>query len=154
MRVLLDSPGTKDYIPHMERSQPHTPDLADAARRHAIQLILQFGSTVDGPVHSRSDLDLAILLKDTDVSLERFGDIQQSLQACFPGRDVDLAIINRADPLLLKQILDRCRLLYGPIQTFQRLRLYAFKRYQDHRRFLDLERRFVNQTLDRLAAGQ
>ncbi|MEX5216835.1 MAG: hypothetical protein NW701_03320 [Nitrospira sp.] len=65
-----------------------------------------------------------------------------------------LAIINRADPLLLKQILDRCRLLYGPIQTFQRLRLYAFKRYQDHRRFLDLERRFVNQTLDRLAAGQ
>ncbi|WP_447601948.1 type VII toxin-antitoxin system MntA family adenylyltransferase antitoxin [Nitrospira sp. Nam80] len=138
----------------MERSHPHTPDFAEVARRYAIQLILQFGSTVDGPVHPRSDLDLAILLKDADLSLEQFGDIQQSLQPCFPGRDVDLAIINRADPLFLKQILDRCRLLYGPIRTFQRLRLYAFKRYQDHRRFLDLERRFVNQTLDRLAARQ
>jgi predicted nucleotidyltransferase len=138
----------------MEQSQPHTPDLAEVARRHAIQLVLQFGSTVDGPVHSRSDLDLAIILQDADVSLARLGEIQQSLQTCFPGRDVDLAMINRADPLLLKQILDRCRLLYGPIRTFQRLRLYAFKRYQDHRRFLDLERRFVNQTLDRLAARQ
>ncbi len=135
----------------MERSQPQIPDLADVAGRHAIQLILQFGSTVDGPVHSRSDLDLAILLKDADVSLERYGAIQQSLQSCFPGRDVDLAIINRADPLFLKQVMDRCKLLYGPVQTFQRLRLYAFKRYHDHRRFLDLERRFVNQTLDRLA---
>ena len=139
----------------MERSQPQTPDLADVACRHAIQLILQFGSTVDGPVHSRrSDMDLAILLKDAEVSLERLGAIQDDLRASFPGRDVDLAMINRADPLFLKQITERCRLLHGPVQTFQRLRLYAFKRYQDHRRFLDLERRFVNQTLDRLAAGQ
>ena len=135
----------------MERSQPQTPACGRRVP-HAIQLILQFGSTVDGPVHSRSDLDLAILLKDADVSLERLGAIQDDLRACFPGRDVDLAMINRADPLFLKQITERCRLLHGPVQTFQRL--YAFKRYQDHRRFLDLERRFVNQTLDRLAAGQ
>ena len=138
----------------MERPQPQSPDLAEVAARHAIQLILQFGSTVDGPVHDRSDLDLAILLKDANVSLDRFGEIQQSLQSCYPGRDVDVAVINRADPLFLKQIMERCRLLFGPIQTFQRLRLHAFKRYQDHRRFLDFERRFVNQTLDRLATGQ
>lgn len=151
---MLDTPPAKDYIAHMERSQPQTPDLAEVARRHAIRLILQFGSTVDGPVHSRSDLDVAVLLNNADVSLERLGAIQEALRACFPGRAVDMAIINRADPLFLKQMMDRCRLLYGSLQTLQRLRLYAFKRYQDHRRFLDLERRFVNQTLDRLAAGQ
>jgi hypothetical protein len=29
--------------------------------------------------------------------------------------------------------------------------MYAFKRYQDHRRYLALEREYVHRTLDRLA---
>jgi predicted nucleotidyltransferase len=136
----------------MEQSQSAPADLAEVACRHGIRLILQFGSTVDGPTHSQSDLDIALLLDTADVSLERLGTIRHELQLCFPDQEVDLVIINRADPLLLRKITERCRLLYGPIKTLQGLRLYAFKRYQDHRRFLDLERQYVNRTLDRLAA--
>lgn len=138
----------------MEQSQSVTADLAEVARRHGIRLILQFGSTVDGPSHAQSDLDIAVLLTTAEVSLEQLGAMRHELQRCFPDREVDLSIINRADPLFLKKITERFRLLYGPIQDLHRLRLYAFKRYQDHRRFLDLERRYVNRTLDRLAAGR
>ena len=147
---MLDTRSLEDYIAGMNLSQPLIDDLQDLARRYGIQLIIQFGSTVSGPVHARSDLDLAILLNNADVSLERLGEIQQSLQSCFPGREVDLALINRADPLFIKKITERCRLLYGSAKDLQRLRLYAFKRYQDHRRFLDLERRYVERTLNRL----
>lgn len=45
--------------------------------------------------------------------------------------------------LFLKKITEACRLLYGDPRDLQRLRIFAFKRYQDHRRYLDLERRFV-----------
>ncbi len=118
------------------------------AQQHRIRLILQFGSTVSGSIHPRSDVDLAILLEQADLSFAEYGELVHQLQAHFPGREVDIAILNRADPLLLKQIADGCRRLFGSDAEFQRFRLLAFKRYVDHRRYLDLERRFVAGTLD------
>jgi hypothetical protein len=65
----------------------------------------------------------------------------------FPDRKIDLAILNHADPLFLKQVTDHCRLLHGSEADLRRLKLLAFKRYQDHRKYLDLERRFVAEAL-------
>lgn len=76
------------------------------------------------------------------------GDLQQ----CVPGQDVDLVVINHADPLFLKRILQDCRLLFGQSRVLAELRLYAFKRYQDHRRFLAGEREFVTGFLRRAGA--
>jgi predicted nucleotidyltransferase len=118
-------------------------DRAEMARRHGIRLLLQFGSTVSGVVHERSDVDLGLLLDDPSLSLGRYADLLNDLQALFPGRKIDMAVLNRADPLFLKQVTDRCRLLHGSEADLRRLKLYAFKRYQDHRRYLDLEQRFV-----------
>lgn len=118
-------------------------ELDEIARRHSVRLLLQFGSSVGGPTHPRSDLDLAVLLERPRLSLAEFADLRADLARLFPGRDLDLAIVNRADPLFLKKILERCRLLWGPPALLQRLALHAFKRYQDHRRYLDLERRWV-----------
>jgi uncharacterized protein len=137
----------------MERSEQLTARLEGLAMRHRIRLILQFGSTVTGAVHSRSDIDIAILLRDGDVSFETLGEIDEALQQCFSDYEIDLAIINRADPLFLKKIMEQCRLLYGSIRDLQELKIYAFKRYQDHRRFLDLERQYAERTLTRLTAG-
>ena len=69
--------------------------------------------------------------------------VLQDLQSLFPGREVDLAVLNHADPLFLKKVTERCQLLTGSPARLQRLQLYAFKRYQDHRRFLALERDYV-----------
>jgi predicted nucleotidyltransferase len=117
------------------------------ARRHGIELILQFGSTVTGRTHPASDVDLAVLLERVPEDLQTYGELIADLQALGPGREVDVALINRADPLFLKRILGECRLLYGTVSRLQRLRLYAFKRYQDHRRFLALEREYVRRAI-------
>ena len=58
-------------------------------------------------------------------------------------REVDLAVLNHADPLFLKKVTEQCQLLAGSLARLQRLQVYAFKRYQDHRPFLALERDYV-----------
>jgi hypothetical protein len=63
---------------------------------------------------------------------------------------VDVTVINRADPLLLQQIAAHHRLLYGTARDLDAFRRYAFKRYQDHRPYLALERHYVEDTLERI----
>jgi hypothetical protein len=45
--------------------------------------------------------------------------------------------------VLLKQVFDRGRRLAGSPRRFAEMKIYAFKRYQDHRRYLELEREHV-----------
>jgi uncharacterized protein len=117
--------------------------LRDISHRHGIRLLVQFGSSVDGPVHARSDLDLGVLLACPAPTLRQLGEIHVALQSLVADRQVDVAILNRADPLFLKKVTERCRLLAGSPRDLHELRMYAFRRYQDHRRYLDLERAYV-----------
>jgi uncharacterized protein len=122
-------------------------DLKDIAQKHGIVLVLKFGSSVTGRMHLRSDVDLAILLDRSTITLQEHAELLQSLQPLFPDRELDLALINHADPLFLKKITDNCELLLGPPERLQALKLYAFKRYQDHRRFFEMERLFAERFL-------
>ncbi|MGH7277133.1 MAG: type VII toxin-antitoxin system MntA family adenylyltransferase antitoxin [Candidatus Rokuibacteriota bacterium] len=122
-------------------------DLSEIARTYGIRLLLQFGSSVTGRVHPRSDLDLGVLLERPALTLTEHGGLLHELQRRFPEREVDLAILNHADPLFLKKVTEGCRLLHGDPALLQRLKILAFKRYQDHRRYLELERRFVAKSL-------
>ena len=129
-------------------------DLKEIAQKHGIVLVLKFGSSVTGRMHLRSDVDLAILLDRSTITLQEHAELLQSLQPLFPDRELDLALINHADPLFLKKITDNCELLLGPPERLQALKLYAFKRYQDHRRYFELERQFAERFLATTRAGQ
>lgn len=80
---------------------------------HGIRLLLQFGSTVTGRTHESSDVDLAVLLDKRPSSLDAHLALVADLQAFLPGHDVDVALVNGADPLFLKKITEQRRLLYG-----------------------------------------
>ena len=122
-------------------------DLKTIAERHGIFLVLRFGSMVSGKTHARSDVDIAVLLNHPDLSFEEHADLLRDFQQLFPEQEVDLALINHADPLFLKRITDDCQILFGPVERLQRLRIYAFKRYQDHRKYFDLERQYASKYL-------
>src|SRR3972149_2768923 len=119
-------------------------------RRHGVRLVLQFGSTVTGSEHATSDVDVAVLA-ERPLSFRERAELMHDLPALSPGREVDLVLINRADPLFLRKITDRCRLLYGSKRDLHELKLYAFRRYQDHRKYLALEREYVARTLRTIA---
>lgn len=126
--------------------------LRELAQRFKVRLILQFGSTVTGMTHDHSDLDLAIQFETPHAPFQNVLELQEALQTRFPGRTVDLAILNRADPLFLKKIVESCRVLFGMPQDLAHLRLHAFKAYQDFRPYLELERRHVARRLSELVA--
>ena len=56
-------------------------------------------------------------------------------------------MLDHADPLFLKQVMDGARLLYGSPQRFEQMKLLAFRRYQDHRPCLDMERAYVERVI-------
>ena len=116
--------------------------LAAICDRRGVSLLLQFGSTVSGQVHPGSDLDIAALFTESPT-LQQLADLAADLQAIVPDQRVDLAVLNRADPLFLRQITERCRLLHGSSRRLMEFKAYAFRRYQEHRRFLVLEREYV-----------
>jgi len=116
------------------------------ARRHGARLLVQFGSTVTGRTHAGSDVDVAVFFEG-DPTYTRLGGLLADLEPIFRGHVVDLGLLNRADPLFLKKVLENARLLAGSPRDLARLRLYAFRRYQDHRRFLPLEGRHVDRFL-------
>ena len=118
-------------------------ELAAMAEKYGILLALLFGSSATGKTRAGSDLDIAVLLNRPEIPFCEHADLLEDLQQLFPEREVDLAIINHADPLFLKKITDECQILYGPVERLQRLKIYAFKRYQDHRKFFDMERRYA-----------
>jgi len=128
--------------------------LRDIAQKQGILLVLKFGSSVTGRMHPKSDVDLAVLLDRSTITLQEHAELLQSLQTLFPDRELDLALINHADPLVLKKITDNCELLLGPPERLQALKLYAFKRYQDHRRYFELERQFAERFLATTRAGR
>jgi predicted nucleotidyltransferase len=129
-------------------------DLEPIAKRHGILLALQFGSLVSGKTHARSDVDIAVLLDHSEVLFEQFSDLLGDLQRLFPEQEVDLAILNHADPLFLKKITDDCRILYGAPGELQKLKIYAFKRHQDHKKFFEMERRYAATYVATKAAAQ
>jgi predicted nucleotidyltransferase len=112
-------------------------------------MILAFGSGVSAKLHPRSDVDIAVSCKNPNLSMEEFSDLLFELQRLFPQNEVDLAIINWADPLFLKKILERCEILYGTKSELARLKIYAFKRYIDHRKYFDLEEKFAQKFIAR-----
>jgi predicted nucleotidyltransferase len=117
--------------------------LAQLAPRYGIRLALVFGSAVTGRGHERSDFDLALLLEDPKLSVSVFSELLHELQSAIPASKLDLAMINHADPLFLHQITSACELAFGSPEALERLRLYAFRRFQDHRRYLEMERAYV-----------
>jgi len=113
------------------------------AKNHRLKLVLAFGSAASGATHDKSDVDIAVLAGEDDLSFEKLGDISIDLQQLFPDHELDLAVINHADPLFLKKIMEAPVLLYGENRAFNELKIFAFKRYIDHKPYLAMEKRFA-----------
>jgi predicted nucleotidyltransferase len=59
--------------------------LERVADEYGVVLLLQFGSTVAGREHARSDVDLAVLLAGAPPSLRTLAALGADLQSLYPG---------------------------------------------------------------------
>ena len=113
------------------------------AKTYNLSLILIFGSYITGKVHPNSDLDIAVTAK-RELEQENHSQLLFDLGEIFPKNEIDLVLINHADPLLLKKISENCKILYGSERLLAEFKIYAFKKYCDYQKYFDLERKFVH----------
>jgi len=108
-----------------------------------------FGSTASGKTTARSDLDLAFWVEGKRVEGRQL-DLINGLMPLLRRSDLDVVVLNHASPLLQWQVASTGKLLYErQVGMFRRFQLYAMKRYDDAKKLLALQDRF----LDRVVKG-
>lgn len=138
----------------MDISSTQRAALADLAEKHCLSLIVLFGSHAGGVVHDTSDLDIAVQTRaGGGLSSNAWLDVLDDLRGVFPDQSVDLAVVDRADPLFLHQITRRCVLLAGRERDFHEFKIYVYRRYQDYKPYLAQERRFVERLAGNVPVG-
>ncbi len=110
--------------------------LADVCRRHGVSLVVRFGSHATGAARPDSDLDLGVLVDEYPVAPEQELALIRDLVHALRRADLDLVILNHADPLLCYHAARDGQPLYEREPgTFARFRFRAWKRFIDTARF-------------------
>lgn len=125
--------------------------LARTAAALGLRLVVRFGSRASGavpPPTPESDLDLAVLA--TPACRVYPHDVAHALAGLFGDLDLDVAILNAADPLFLGEIFRRCDLLYGDPLLFAEWQAYAYRSFADSADLRATERALSRRKLDLL----
>jgi len=115
----------------MKLTQTQKEKLAKIAAKFLLKFVVLFGSYAEQKETPVSDLDIAVYLKRQPLSYHEFAELYFSLAEIFPQFEVDLAILNTADPLFRYEITRKGRLLYGDELAYLEYKAFAFKDYID-----------------------
>lgn len=125
--------------------------LDPVVKKHHISLLLLFGSRAKGNNSPESDLDLGVLFEDD--AFDRSGVIAD-LISIFPNYDLDLAILNHADPVFKFEIISNYRILYcADPEIFINFYINTIKQYNDIQKFLKQEDLYLYNYLGGATAG-
>jgi len=115
---------------------PSKAQLEPLARRHGLRLIVLFGSQVTGRTHPESDVDVAVWAA-RPITPGRRDRLWSELTDLFQT-EIDLALLNHAEPLLMKHVARTGRLLYESRRwAWEEFKGFAFRYYLDTRKFRD-----------------
>lgn len=110
-----------------------------------VDLVFIHGSLARDKLKSLSDIDVAVLFKKNDYSLKTLRRIREKFSKMFGREDIDLAILNRASPLLWMQILHHGKIFYQRQKNIlNKFRLQAIRRYLATNHL----RKFFNEKMD------
>jgi uncharacterized protein len=113
--------------------------IAKIAEKFQLKLVMIFGSFASGKNREDSDLDIAVLdLKN--ASLNEQISLTNELSLIFK-KNVDLSVLDKANPLLLFQISKNSILLHGNKEEFFKFKLYAFNVYNDYAPYFEMEKK-------------
>ncbi len=119
----------------MEITDQQKKELAKIAKEYGLTHIVLFGSQAKQTAREGSDIDIAII-SDKKLNRADYAKIISSFSRIFGASSdkMDLTEVFRADPLLLYHTMFDGRLLYGDNRIFQLKKMYALKRFMDHKK--------------------
>ncbi|MGQ0652585.1 MAG: type VII toxin-antitoxin system MntA family adenylyltransferase antitoxin [Betaproteobacteria bacterium] len=95
-----------------------------------------FGSQATGRAQAHSDIDVAVYIDRTRAQAGRYGysaDVVAELVDALHASDIDVVVLNEADPVLYHRVLrDGRRLFSRDLRATTTREGYALSRYCDH----------------------
>ena len=117
-----------------------TPQQRAELDKLGVVLCYLHGSVAKGLAREDSDIDVAVLFdRESPDPIEATGAIIRALQGLAPERDLDIAILNEASPLLKQVVASTGKLLYvRSAEDELRFQIRAMHEYEDSRHIVRL----------------
>ena len=112
-------------------------NTAEIAKKYKLKLVIIFGSFASGKNRKDSDLDLGVI-GEKEISFENQIALTNEFSQIFK-KNIDLSVLNRANPLLLFEASRNAVLLFGTQKDFFEFRLRAFHAYNDYAPYFNME---------------
>jgi len=122
----------------MEITKDQKLKIAKIAKQFQLKLVVMFGSFVNRKNRKDSDLDIAVL-GSKEVSFNEQISLTNEFSLIF-NKNIDLSVLNKANPLLLFEASKNSILLYGSREEFSKFKLYAFNVYNDYTPYFEMEK--------------
>ncbi|OGQ47569.1 MAG: hypothetical protein A3I05_02090 [Deltaproteobacteria bacterium RIFCSPLOWO2_02_FULL_44_10] len=105
-------------------------ELRSFFRKLPVDLVFLHGSFSMQNMKPLSDIDIALLFQNDKGTFSLIGKIREKMEEVFGRTDIDIAILNRASPLLWMNVLQTGKLLYCRNEkSFKQFRLKTIQRY-------------------------
>lgn len=118
--------------------------LDEFCRKRGISLVVLFGSQAQGVAKEGSDVDLGLVLDAYSITPEEELALIRELVWITQNANLDITILNHADPLLGYHVACHGHPLYErESHSFSRFQLRAWKRFIDTAKFRRLQRPFI-----------
>lgn len=108
------------------------------ALKYNLEMVLLFGSQVNGRAKLDSDVDIAYSVQKPLSAGERIG-LNNDLGNLFHKDNVDQIDIRSANPLLLHEISTNSKLIFGKEIDYLEFKAFAFRNYIDSQSLFNLE---------------
>ena len=120
--------------------------LSALCRDFDLSLVMLFGSEASGRTVPRSDIDLAVWTRRHPIPLDFKTHLLNALMDLLVRDDVDVVLLNHAEPQLQMEIAQHGKVLYeresGELVRFQ---LRALKAHEDAKKLYRWQREYVEE---------
>jgi len=128
---------------------PSAEQLKPLAKTFGLRLIVLFGSTARGVTNRESDVDLGVL-SQKPLSPAQRQRLWSALSALFPA-DVDLTMLDHADPLVSYQVASEGVVLFEAVSNaWETWKSYAVRRYWDTHKFRESQSAYLTRRAEEL----
>ncbi|MGM0438514.1 MAG: type VII toxin-antitoxin system MntA family adenylyltransferase antitoxin [Bacillota bacterium] len=116
---------------------------------YELTLLIIFGSYNSDNFNEDSDIDLAVKVNDPEQIRKNKKEILDKISSIFNHRDIDLILLNYAEPLIKYKIACEGSLIYEKKKDlFQKFQIRAMSEHNDARKFYELDKKSINDFLE------
>jgi len=127
--------------------------LKDLAKTYDLLFMVLFGSQSVGEVHPKSDIDIGIMFSESKYTMDKEIGIGVEIMDLFQTSNVDVVVLDFAEPLLLKEVAAFGIPLYERRRgLFDEYQLLFIKKFFDNAKFRRLADRRLDEFLKKRGA--